>query len=103
MLERWSVCPDENHAGKRGWTLSKETNVDYVLYTFDAEDSYKYFLLPYQLLRMAFRHNGRKWMDEYGTKFAHSGSWKTEFVCVPASVLIEAINAEMQGTVDKSA
>ena len=97
LLEIWSVCPDEKNEGKLGWTLSDKTNVDFILYTFDEADSKNYYLLPYQLLRMAFLHNGRQWKSEYGTKFASSGSWKTQFMCVPANVVIEAINTEMQG------
>ena len=102
LLEIWSVFPDGNHRGKWGWTLSDETNVDFILYTFDEADSDKYFLLPYQLLRMAFFHNGKKWIEEYGTKFAHSSSWSTQITFVPASVVLEAINAEMQGTMKVS-
>ena len=54
VLEVWSVYPDEQNEGKLGWTLSDRTNVDLILYTFDEADSQNYYLLPYQLLRMAF-------------------------------------------------
>ena len=95
VLETWSVYPDEHNKGKVGWTLSDKTNVDLILYTFDKEDSSNYYLLPYQLLRMAFLRNGSKWLKDYGAKYSHSKSWNTQVVFVPASVVIEAIKAEM--------
>ena len=98
VLEVWSVCPDERNEGQLGWTLSDKTNVDLILYTFDVEDTKSYYLLPYQLLRMAFLRNGRKWLKDYGVRYSHSKSWSTQVVFVPASVVMDAIRAEMQGT-----
>ena len=103
MLEVWSVCPDDKNEGKSGWTLSDKTNVDFILYTFDAEDTNHYYLLPYQLLRMAFLSNKEKWLKEYSTKYANTQSsgkaWRTEVMYVPVNVLLEAIKTEMYGTV----
>ena len=93
VLEVWSVYPDEQN-----WTLSDRTNVDLILYTFDEADSKNYYLLPYQLLRMAFWNNGKKWVGKYGVRYSHSGSWSTQVVFVPAVEVIEAIKAEMQRT-----
>ena len=95
-LERWSVCPDDNNKGKIGWTLSVETNVDFILYTFDKSDWDKSYLLPYQLLRMAFIHNGSNWKDKYGYKYQSSYEWKSSSIFVPASIVIDAIKSEMQ-------
>lgn len=102
VLEVWSVYPDKKNGGKIGWTLSDKTNVDFILYTFDEEDTNKYYLLPYQLLRMAFKHNGRAWLEEYGTKYAYSKTWKTQNIFVPAHVVMEAIKAEMQGQIQNT-
>ena len=99
LLEVWSVYPDGNNKGKIGWTLSDKTNVDFILYTFDEEDSNKYYLLPYQLLRMAFKHNGRAWMNKYGAKYAYSEFWRTQNIFVPVSVVMDAIKAEMEGVI----
>ena len=98
-LEVWSVCPEGENKGKLGWTLSDETNVDYILYTFDEADSKNYYLLPYQSLRMAFLSNGRKWMEKYGIKKSTSGSWSSQEIFVPASEVMDAVKAQMQGTV----
>lgn len=103
MLEIWSVCPDENNKGKVGWTLSKKTNVDFILFTFDETDSNKYYLLPYQLLRMAFQTNGRKWIEKYGRKQSTSTTkksnrvWHSQAVFVPAEEVIKAMAQEMTG------
>ncbi len=102
VLEVWSICPDEKNEGKLGWTLSDKTNVDFILYTFDAADTNNYYLLPYQLLRMAFLSNKDKWLKEYSTKYSnteHCGkSWRTQVVYIPVNVLLDAIKSEMYGT-----
>lgn len=105
MLEMWSVCPDENNKGKVGWTLSDKTNVDYILFTFDEADSNRYYLLPYQSLRMAFKTNERKWIAKYG--FTQSTStteksnriWHSRAVFVPANEVLNAMAQEMQGKI----
>ena len=95
VLEVWSVYPDERNEGKFGWTLSDKTNVDFILYTFDETDSEKCYLLPYQLLRMAFLRNGYEWMKKYGTKLSNSGTWSTQVVFVPATEVLKALEYEM--------
>lgn len=97
VLEVWSVYPDGINEGKIGWTLSDKTNVDFILYTFDEEDSNKYYLLPYQLLRMAFMKHGREWVKRYGLKKSESGKWYSQAVFVPITEIFTAINQEMQG------
>lgn len=96
-LELWSVCPVNDITGKKGWTLSDKTNVDFILYTFNEADWNKFYLLPYQLLRMAFLHNGHSWVKKYPRKRQTSNSWESEAIFIPASVVMEAIKAEMQG------
>lgn len=103
LLEIWSVCPDENNKGKIGWTLSDKTNVDLILFTFDETDSKNFYLLPYQLLRMAFLSNGQKWINKYGRKQSTSIAkrlnkvWHSQAVFVPADEVINAMTQEMQG------
>ena len=89
VLEVWSVYPDGINEGKIGWTLSDKTNVDFILY--------KYYLLPYQLLRMAFMKHGREWVKRYGLKKSESGKWYSQAVFVPITEIFTAINQEMQG------
>lgn len=95
-LEIWSVCPTEK-PGKVGWTLSDRSNVDMILYTFDKSDWNKFYLLPFQHLRMAFNRQGRDWCGKYLRKKQHSNGWTSEAVFVPASVVIKAIADEMTG------
>lgn len=94
-LERWSVIDK-----KIGWTLSTETNVDYILYTFDKSEWDKYYFLPFQLLRKAFIEYGRKWLDEYNDgrqKIQYSDGWRSAAIFVPASVVVNAIRDIMTG------
>ena len=102
-LEIWSVKPDGENKGKIGWTLSDKTNVDLILYTFDEADSGKYYLFPYQFLRMAFRRNGREWVKKYRKKRQNSGKWSSEAVFVPAGEVIKAVMSEMQGNLIQEA
>ena len=96
-LELWSIYPNGNKEGVKGWTLSDKTNVDLILYTFDSTDWDKFYLLPYQLLRMAFIRKGREWLSSYARKKQTSNNWQSEAIFIPASIVIEAVKAEMQG------
>ena len=102
-LELWSVCPDDTNAGKRGWTLSTSTQVDYILYKFHEQDSKKLYLLPYQQLRMSFLRNGGEWINKYGSKRQSSGGWQSEAVFVPASLVLKGILNEMEQTLSVEA
>lgn len=90
-LEIWSVVSKDTAKRKIGWTLSSSTNVDMILYTFDPSDWTKFYLLPFQHLRMAFYRNGREWLKRYGSKKQTSDGWQSEALFVPASVVLSAI------------
>lgn len=96
-LEIWSVCPNPSCEGKTGWTLNENSPVDMILYTFDEQDSRKFFLLPFQFLRMAFRRNYSNWVNKYGTRIERNKAWTSEAVFVPASVVLNALTEEMYG------
>ena len=102
VLELWSVYPDEDNEGKIGWTLSDKTNVDFILYTFDETDSNKYYLLPFQPLRMAFVKNKREWLKKYKTSFTHSGNWSSQAIFVPVTEIYRAIAETMQGKIENT-
>ena len=102
-LEIWSVCPSSGQEGKRGWTLSTSTQVDYILYKFHEQDSSKVYMLPYQQLRMSFIKNRREWTARYGLKRQDSGKWQSEAVFVPASKVLKAILCEMEHTKERYA
>ena len=95
-LEQWSVCPSETHTGVVGWTLDERKQTDYVLYVFDKSDCELAFLLPFQLLRMAFRRNNKTWRDHFRVgRCSTENRYETESVFVAASCVVDAISAEM--------
>lgn len=98
-LEIWSVVPSPGRhwkpEGKIGWTLSTETNVDMILYTFDRSEWDKFYLVPFQHLRMAFIRNHKEWFAEYGTSTQRNKGYQSAAVFVPAKVVIQAIAQEM--------
>ena len=81
---------------KKGWTLSTSSNVDYILYTFDKYDTEKHYLLPFQMLRRAFKIHIFKWVDKYGLKRQRSDSWHSSAVFVPVSVVLKSIYDSME-------
>lgn len=97
-LEIWSVIPSGTNPGKLGWTLSDESQVDYILYTFDKSDTDRFYLLPFQLLRTAFKKNGREWNNKYIRKKQNSRDWQSEALFIPASVVLAEINKLTSGT-----
>lgn len=112
-LETWSVVPGTktssgvgvgDTAGVVGWTLDDGKNTDYVLFVFDPFDTEEVYLLPFSLLRCAFRRNLALWRKRYGrngsdfqqgTKRA-SYSYRSAGIPVPASVVLRAVASEMQ-------
>jgi len=91
-LEKWSIVNK-----KTGWTLSESSPVDYILFTFyDVKECY---LLPFQLLRVAFRRNIKSWYKSYKVDIQKStsggNSWQSECVFVPVNVVIDEINKLM--------
>lgn len=96
-LELWSVLPENGMTGKVGWTVCEAKNVDYILFTFDPQDSDKAFLYPFQLLRMAFRSHYAGWKElGYQTAVQSSGTWKSQCIFVPESVVWESLRTVMQ-------
>ncbi len=94
-LETWSV-----YKKKPGWSVSDISNVHFILFVFDKSDCDKYYLLPYQQLRSAFIKNYRDWIKRFDKKQQYSGDWTSEAVFIPVSVVIEAINQEMQSSLN---
>ena len=90
-LEIWSVKEKKII----GWTLNTKTQVDYILYTFAREDCASFFLLPFQLLRKAFKQHGREWVNAYKSKLQKNKGYYSEAVFVPANVVLQAVSDEM--------
>lgn len=102
-LELWSVIPEHGSTGKAGWTVCETKNVDYILFTFDPSDSDLVFLYPFQLLRMTFRKNYYIWKAQgYKTDIQSSGSWKSECIFIPESVVWAAMRQVMTGKQQQS-
>ena len=72
---------------KLGWTLSGSTKAHYILYTFDAAGSDKFYIFPFQILRKVFFENGKCWIEKYGKKLQESDSWHSQAVFVPDCVV----------------
>lgn len=101
--EIWSVMPGGKYEipkelSKAGWTLDESKATDYIYCTFDAVDTDKVYLLPFQLYRMAFRRNIHNWKSHYKVAPQDSGRWESQCVFVPASVVLNAIYIEMEAS-----
>jgi len=94
-LETWSVCPRENQKGKPGWTCSRTSDVDLILYTFDRSDTDKFYLIPFQHLRIAFQRNFKAWREKYPLYRQQNTTWDSEAMFVPASVVLKAVAEQM--------
>lgn len=96
-LELWSVCPENGRRGKSGWTCSRSSEVDMVLYTFDREEWDKFYLIPFQHLRIAFQRNYRAWAEDYPPRKQNNRTWKSEAMFVPATIVLDAVVKQMTG------
>lgn len=94
-VELWSVRPTDTQPGKRGWTLDEAKRTHYTLHTFDPQDSREAYLLPFQLLRKAYRENFTRWNNTYKHGVQDSGGWKSECVFVPAKAVLTALTQAM--------
>lgn len=98
-IEIWSVMPSNGKKGKVGWTFNTSAKTDMVLYTFDKEDCDKFFLIPFQHLRMAAKRHRREWMKKYGTTVQlnprNCPRYASECMFVPCTEVIEAVSDEM--------
>lgn len=105
-LEVWSVRPGGKHKmpmsrTKTGWTLSEKSNVDMIYYSYDLADTNRVFLVPFQVLRIAFRLNFHAWKARYGAEPQYSSSrsgaeWESEAIFVPWSEVDGAMSAVEQ-------
>jgi len=97
-IETVSVVENE----KIGWTFNSKCPVDYILYSFDKEDSDKYYFIPFQLLRKAAWTHGREWIGKYKEKEQKSDGWTSKCVFVPASVVLKAVCELMESKADEA-
>jgi hypothetical protein len=104
-LEKWSVLPGGKYRvknGKVGWTLCEQKQTDMIFFSYPPEDCRTVFLLPFQLLRIAFRKHLPEWQDRFKVDVQDSGTWQSEAVFVPVGCVMDAIRKVSQSTVVKT-
>lgn len=70
-----------------------------ILYTFDPEEWNQFYLVPFQHLRMAFQEYYKEWHGVYPQRKQDNGSYFSEAMFVPASVVLNAVKMKMVGVV----
>lgn len=95
-LELWSVRPENDRPGKVGWTLDEAKQTHYTLHTFDPADSMEAFLIPFQILRKAYKQHFNLWNSGFKHGIQNSGSWTSECVFVPITNIMIALRAAMR-------
>ena len=88
LLEYWSNY-EQRH---RGW-VAKDLTCDFIAYAF--VPSQRCYLLPFQLLRRAWRDHHREWTDRYERVEAKNRTYTTVSVAVPIPVVMDAIRDAM--------
>ncbi|WP_273845440.1 hypothetical protein [Rubrobacter calidifluminis] len=87
-LEYWS----DRKRQIPGW-VAKDLTCDYIAYAF--VPSRTCYLLPFQLLRRAWREHHRRWVGTYRKVEALNRGYVTVSVAVPIEVVLEAISDAM--------
>jgi len=82
LLEEWSVWRGEGVSGNKiGWTLDDEKRCNFIAYAIPSAK--RCYLLPFELLRQAFRANLERWRCNYRTVKARNHDYETVNVPVP--------------------
>lgn len=94
LLEEWSVFHGErDQRNKIGWALDRKKRCDYVAYAIPLAGIC--YLLPFELLRLAFTVNRSPWTRTYGTRDAKNSGYVTRNVPIPWKVLHTALVDQM--------
>lgn len=94
LLEYWSKEPTSDNRGVLGW-VAKDLHTDFIAYAF--VPSQTCYLLPFQTLRVAWKRNGRKWVDRHkivraqNVDKATGHEWTTTSVAVPVEELLNSL------------
>ena len=75
-----------------------------ILYTFDKQDTDKFYLIPFVLLHKAAFDNWKEWERRYGIKeHPNTGingrQYHSSGIFVPASILLKTVSNLMTGAV----
>lgn len=76
-----------------GW-LGKSKKTDYIVYAI--MPTQKVYFLPFLILQKAWLHKYKKWLKQYGRKFALNNGYTTSNIPVPVDVLMNTIKEEMK-------
>jgi hypothetical protein len=93
-LELWSNYEKR----KRGWLYY--STCDYIVYAI--MPSLKVYLLPTILLKRVWYINQREWAIKYPLIFAQNTNYRTQNICIPTNILLNAISGEMSQKLNTS-
>ncbi len=79
---------------KIGWALDRKKRCDFVAYAIPLAG--RCYLLPFELLRVAFTVNRSEWARVFGTRDAKNRGYLTRNVPVPWGTLHVALVQQMQ-------
>ena len=99
-LETWSVV----EAKKVGWTRDDTKRTDYVVWYWT--DTGRWCLVPFPMLCKVFQKHWEQWAQRYGTHQQYTpdcGSYHSECVFVPRTVVWNAIYGHYSGVADLKA
>ena len=77
---------------KLGWLYY--STCDYIMYFI--EPTRKAYLLPFELLKMAWIENKMIWQKNYKLKECINGSYSSKGICIPTKILLPAIAKQME-------
>lgn len=90
-IELYSVIKIEEGVIKPGWTKDLNTNVDYLIFRFNENDSKNVYLVPFQMLRLALMQFEAEWRKQYKVWTQKSDCWTSQAMFIPISVVMSAI------------
>lgn len=100
LLEEWSVFFGDAHPeNKLGWTLDPSKHIEYVAYAIHPLQ--RCYLLPFELLRLAFKHYLPAWKQRktgklnWYPKDAKNNGYVTRNCAVPWTILKDALAEQM--------
>ena len=99
-LEVYSVVETKT----RGWlTKNSAIHPHYILFTFHPEDTKKFYMIPYILLRKSAKIYGGEWIKHYPIKYQNNVGlngmrYTSSAMFVPARVVLSAVRGIMEGT-----
>jgi hypothetical protein len=89
--EIWSVVPEKGMAGVPGWTLDMSKQTDWVVCAYHPADTRMCYCIDFNQYRDFFiRKKDDLVRAKYQTAFQDSGSWRSQCMFLPITVLRDA-------------